>query len=134
MARPGRTSPAGVGGGSCRSRRLAAGAGGGPRRQRKKGVDAGLAGPWQTHAGGQNYSVGLILCVLTLVVDSGVSLRGAPRVLEVVRVQLGLTVVLPEVPDWTTVRNWLLRIGLYLVQRPKVITDDWVWFVDHSCQ
>jgi hypothetical protein len=78
--------------------------------------------------------VGLVLCLLTLVVESGVSLRGAPRVLEVVRVKLGLTAVLPAVPDWTTGRNWLLRIGLYLLTRSKEVGDDWVWFVDHSCQ
>lgn len=31
-------------------------------------------------------------------------------------------------------RLWLLRIGLFELQRPKVQADDWVWIVDHTIQ
>ena len=37
-------------------------------------------------------------------------------------------------PDWSTGRLWLLRIGLAALLGPLVVADDWVWVVDHSIQ
>jgi hypothetical protein len=51
--------------------------------------------------------------------------------LEVVQFFLGLPLPLP---DWTTGRLWLLRLGYYKLMRPKEQAADWVWFIDHSCQ
>jgi hypothetical protein len=31
-------------------------------------------------------------------------------------------------------RLWILRVGLYELQRPKAWADDWVWIVDHTIQ
>ena len=31
-------------------------------------------------------------------------------------------------------RWWLLRIGLYELQRVKAVADDWVWIMDHTIQ
>lgn len=31
-------------------------------------------------------------------------------------------------------RMWLLRVGLYELQRPKVQADDWIWIADHTIQ
>ena len=39
-----------------------------------------------------------------------------------------------EVPSPTSVRSWLLRVGLYQLQRPLEQADDWVWIVDHTVQ
>ena len=75
--------------------------------------------------------VGIVFLFVTLVIDASVSLRGAARVLTVMQVQLGLLV---NVPDWTTGRWWLLRVGLYKLLRPKEEADDWAWLLDHSCQ
>jgi hypothetical protein len=38
------------------------------------------------------------------------------------------------VPHYTTVRFWLLRLGLYKLNRPKEQASDWVWIIDHSNQ
>jgi hypothetical protein len=38
------------------------------------------------------------------------------------------------VPHHTTVRLWLLRLGLYKLNRPKEQASDWVWIIDHSNQ
>lgn len=44
---------------------------------------------------------------------------------------LGLEI---SVPCWTAGRLWLLRIGLYKLQRPKQVADDWIWIIDHTVQ
>lgn len=33
-----------------------------------------------------------------------------------------------------SVRLWLLRLGLYQLNRPKTRADDWMWIVDHTMQ
>jgi hypothetical protein len=39
-----------------------------------------------------------------------------------------------ESASHTTIQNWILRIGLYELQRPKEFADDWIWIVDHTIQ
>ena len=39
-----------------------------------------------------------------------------------------------EAPHQTTCRSWLLRIGLFQLQRPKEMADDYIWIVDHTVQ
>jgi hypothetical protein len=33
-----------------------------------------------------------------------------------------------------SVRLWLLRLGLYHLDRPQERADDWMWIVDHTLQ
>ena len=66
-----------------------------------------------------------------LVLAARISLRGAERVCGLVAEFFG---VAWETPHHTTVRTWLLRIGLYQLTRPKPQADDWVWLVDHTVQ
>ena len=37
-------------------------------------------------------------------------------------------------PASTTGRCWLLRVGLYQLQHPQEIADDWIWITDHTVQ
>jgi len=39
-----------------------------------------------------------------------------------------------EAPTAQCGRLWLLRVGLYELQRPKVRADDWIWIIDHTVQ
>jgi hypothetical protein len=39
-----------------------------------------------------------------------------------------------EIPHPTTGRTWLLRVGLYKLERPKPWAHDWVWLADHVVQ
>ena len=79
---------------------------------------------------GQQYPVVVVQRFVSLVIDCGASLRCAASA-------LGLFQTTGEdemVPDWSTGRLWLLRIGLAALLRPLVIAGDWVWVVDHSIQ
>jgi hypothetical protein len=39
-----------------------------------------------------------------------------------------------RVGTYFSVRLWLLRLGLYLLNRPKELADDWMWIIDHTMQ
>jgi hypothetical protein len=75
--------------------------------------------------------VGQVSFFLELVLNGGVSLRGAGRLFPLIGRLLHLT--LGE-PDWTTGRWWLLRLGLAKLLQAKEEADDWVWLLDHSAQ
>lgn len=73
----------------------------------------------------------MISLCLRLVLEGGVSLRGVPRVLAVVVEAFGLSL---EIPDWTTSRLWLMRLGHAELTMPLEKADDWAWLADHSVQ
>jgi hypothetical protein len=60
-----------------------------------------------------------------------VGLRPAERVLKIVWEWLG---VQQQLPHWTTIRTWLLRIGVAVLREPLEAADDWIWMADHSNQ
>lgn len=78
-----------------------------------------------------HYSLGQIAVGLSLLLDCRGSLRGAALASGLISRLLGGE---PEVPSATTVRSWLLRVGLYQLQRPLEQAEDWVWIVDHWVQ
>jgi len=81
--------------------------------------------------GVHGYGVNLICLCLRLVLAAGVSLRGVPRVLAVIAEAFDLPL---EIPDWTTNRLWLMRLGHAELTMPLYRADDWVWLADHSVQ
>jgi hypothetical protein len=62
-----------------------------------------------------------------------VPLQAVPRLLGVFDsfFPLGQT---QKIPDWTTSRMWLMRLGLAQLRQPVVKASDWVWLLDHSVQ
>jgi hypothetical protein len=68
---------------------------------------------------------------MSLMLDCRGSLRGAASATGFINRLLGGE---QEVPSPTSVRGWLLRIGLRQLQRPLEKADDWVWIVDHTIQ
>lgn len=78
-----------------------------------------------------HYCFGLIRLFLELVVQGTSSLGSASAALGLVRKYLpGVS----RVPTDDCGQMWLLRIGLYEIQRPKEHVDDRVWIVDHTVQ
>ena len=39
-----------------------------------------------------------------------------------------------KAPCWQTGRSWLLRVGLFKLQRPKEQACDWIYLLDHTIQ
>ena len=86
---------------------------------------------WDTPVANHRYSLGQIAGALSLSLDCRSSLRGAALATGLINRLLGGA---QEVPSPTSVRSWLLRIGLYQLQRRLETADDWVWIVDHTVQ
>ena len=78
-----------------------------------------------------HYSLGQIAGTLTLLLQCRGSLRGSALGLGLLDRLLGHA---ESIPSPTTVRTWLLRVGLHRLQRPLEHADDWVWIVDHTVQ
>ena len=86
---------------------------------------------WDTPVANHHYSLGQIAGALSLMLDCRGSLRGAALATGLINRLLGGE---QEVPSPTSVRSWLLRIGLHQLQRPLEKAGDWVWIVDHTVQ
>lgn len=78
---------------------------------------------------GHKYGVRLICLALNLA--RVVGLRACERALKIVWEWHAIE---QPVPDWTTVRMWLMRVGIACQEEPLEEADDWVWMVDHSNQ
>jgi hypothetical protein len=78
---------------------------------------------------GHKFGCGMMRLAVNLARTVG--LRAAARVLKVVWEWLG---VKQKLPHWTTIRTWLLRVGVATLQEPIEPADDLVWLVDHSNQ
>jgi hypothetical protein len=75
--------------------------------------------------------VGVIDVCHRLVVQAGVALRAVPRVLGIFFGVPEATTILPEA---TSVRWWLQRLGLFALCEELEVADDWVYLIDHSVQ
>jgi hypothetical protein len=75
--------------------------------------------------------VGQVTLVLQLVLAASVSLQAVARVMLILHPVFENTI---ETPHWTTGRWWLLRLGYYMLCRPKVLATDRAWIIDHSTQ
>ena len=83
--------------------------------------------------GGQ-WPVCCIALAVRLVTAAKLSLRSTPRVLAAVFGFLAGRTADAAVMTWTTVRCWLMRLGLYALRRPLEQADDWAYLIDHTVQ
>ena len=60
-----------------------------------------------------------------------IGLRASVTCLEIVFDWLGADA---KLPDWTTVRTWMMRVGVAAIEEPIEQAEDWVWMADHSNQ
>lgn len=78
-----------------------------------------------------SHSLGLIQLLLCLVLNSAVGFRGAAAALKVVSLLFPTD---ERAPSPNGGQMWVLRLGLYMLWRPKQQADDWVWIIDHTIQ
>lgn len=78
---------------------------------------------------GSHFGLSRIISVVRFVVEGVVSMRAAARISGIVNHLAGGPKF--DYPSHTTVQNFLLRIGLYLLQNVSR-QSDWIWIVDHT--
>ena len=83
---------------------------------------------------GGRWPVWCAALAIQLVTRVKLSLRSTPKALEVVFGFLRGRVVTTTMMAWTTVRCWLMRLGLYALLRPLEQADDWAYLIDHTVQ
>ncbi len=85
--------------------------------------------PEETPIGTHGY--GATMVCLAVELAKVVGLRPTERVLQIVFQRLGVD---QKIPNFTTVRSWLLRLGVSAIDEPVEPAEDWVWLADHSNQ
>ena len=75
-------------------------------------------------AKGHHYSVETIQIAVQQVVRCGNSYRGVEKTFELYKE------LLAEAPSFSSIRKWLVRLGLYELNREKERRDDWIFIVD----
>jgi hypothetical protein len=71
---------------------------------------------------GYRHATGLIQRAMEFLLFCNMSLRAAARAFEVLDPQTA--------PTFWTLRHWVLRLGLYELQRAKPVAADWIFIVD----
>jgi len=77
------------------------------------------------------FPLGVVAGSLALVLRTGTHLK---RVAEVLAMNWKWWADGGSVGTYYSVRLWLLRLGLYQLNRPKEQADDWMWIMDHTMQ
>ena len=80
---------------------------------------------------GGSTPVGVIDVVRRLVMQASVALRAIPRVIGIFAGPTDPTAIIPSASG---ARWWLQRLGLFTLQEPLAVADDWVYLIDHSVQ
>jgi hypothetical protein len=65
------------------------------------------------------------------VLDAGCSLRGAAAAMATFFARFFDSIT---TPCFSTIRAWLLRVGLYALTKPLDRTKPWLWLIDHTIQ
>ena len=101
----------------------------GPRVEAPVSPGAGGVGAGGDRPRGHTFSVPLICKALELVLWANNSIRGAARSLAIVCQE-----ATEACPSLWSIRNWVFRLGLFEVQRPKPWARDWALILDHTIQ
>lgn len=83
---------------------------------------------------GGHWPVWCITLAIQLVTRVKLSLRSTPKAMEAVFGLLRGGMVTTAMMAGTTVRCWLMRLGLYALRRPLEQADDWAYLLDHTVQ
>jgi hypothetical protein len=77
------------------------------------------------------HGYGVRMVELSIRLAQIVGFRSATKVMQICFTWMGVG---QRVPHHTTVRNWMQRLGVAIMQEPLGPADDWVWMADHSNQ
>lgn len=79
----------------------------------------------------KHHSFGPKMIALCLNLSNQIGFRPTAKALKMIFEFLGID---DKTPTWSAIRTWSCRAGVALLKEPVEAADDWIWFVDHSCQ
>lgn len=85
--------------------------------------------PCQSRPSRHRFSLLTILVGIECLIQARSTLRSMVLILGIIHFRLEAPVT---APSHETIRLWLLRVGLYVLNRPVEPADDWIWITDHS--
>jgi hypothetical protein len=94
-----------------------------------RGLEHVRAADLEVHVPRQQFPLGVMASSLGLVLRAGTRLR---RVAADLALNFRWWGVEATAASYYSVRLWLLRLGLYQLNRSKQQADDWMWIVDHT--
>ena len=86
---------------------------------------------FDTKVARHQFPLGVVAGSLALVVRAATHLK---RVAEVLALNRSWWADGGSVGTYYSVRLWLMRLGLYQLNRPQEQADDWMWILDHTMQ
>ncbi len=78
---------------------------------------------------GSFFAIGGVVTAVRIVLQASISLHAATRTIGILNEMASRSPL--DAPSHTTVRNWILRVGLYVL-RNVAKQLDWIWIADHS--
>ena len=78
-----------------------------------------------------HHSFGATMISVCVRLACAVGLRASEQVLKIFIEAFGID---EKIPNWTTIRTWLCRLGIAELEEPVEKADDWILFSDHSNQ
>lgn len=78
-----------------------------------------------------NHSYGPKMISVCIQLAKKIGLRASVKALTIVLDWLSIS---GKIPDWTSVRTWLCRLGVDAIKHARERHDDWICFADHSNQ
>jgi len=78
---------------------------------------------------GMSYNLKVIVLAIQIIVFARNSLRGTSYTISLIKPLVNL-----GTPSYTTVQMWVLKYGLYLLNKPKEKRNDWIWILDHTIE
>ena len=78
---------------------------------------------------GSFFPIGCVVAAVRFVLQASISLHAASRTLGILNSVASRSSL--DAPSHVTVRNWILRVGLYVL-RNVTKQLDWIWIADHS--
>jgi hypothetical protein len=78
---------------------------------------------------GHHYPLLTIQRAIQMVVGALISRRAVEQVFELFDPLAGT-----GLPAYTTIQSWVYRFGLYLLQQPVAVREDWIFIADHTVQ
>ena len=82
-----------------------------------------------------SFSVSQISISIQQIITTAQSFRGIEKTWEIIIFEIQeLKEIFNKIPSYSVVRQWLYRLGLFVLQKDKIYREDWIWIIDLTVQ